>query len=108
MAEQIMPAGLWDYDPISGKYVGYGSPKFSNAGCFTETAPTVGSGFFPGSLANCTADTRALIEGTFGIWFKPYDGSREKVNRGRIQFGPQFSYVRPQCLVRSGRRCAWA
>ncbi len=83
----------WDYDPISGKYVGYGSPKFSNAGCFTETAPTVGSGFFPGSLANCTADTRVLIEGTFGIWFKPYDGSREKVNRGRIQWGPQFSYV---------------
>jgi hypothetical protein len=83
----------WDYDPLSNKYVGYGSPKFSNAGCFTETAPAVGSGFFPGSLANCTADTRVLIEGTFGIWFKPYDGSREKVNRGRIQWGPQFSYV---------------
>ena len=53
----------------------------------------MGSGFFPGALANCTADTRALIEGTFGIWFKPYDGSRDKVNRGRIQWGPQFSYV---------------
>ena len=34
-----------------------------------------------------------LIEGTFGIWFKPYDGSREKVNRRRIQWGPQFSHV---------------
>ncbi len=83
----------WDYDPVSGKYVGYGSPKFSNAGCFTETAPSVGSGFFPGGLANCTSDTRALGEATIGIWFKPYDGSKEKVNRGRIQFGPQFSYV---------------
>jgi len=83
----------WDYDPLSGKYVGYGSPNFSNSGCFTEIAPTVGSGFFPGSLGSCTADTRVLIEGTFGIWFKPYDGSREKVNRGRIQWGPQFSYV---------------
>ena len=83
----------WDYDPISGKYVGYGSPNFSNSGCFTETAPTVGSGYFPGSLSSCTADTRVLIEGTFGVWFKPYDGSKEKVNRGRIQFGPQFSYV---------------
>jgi hypothetical protein len=83
----------WDYDAVSNKYVGYGSPKFSNAGCFTETAPSVGSGFFPGGLSNCTADTRVLIEGTFGIWFKPYDGSREKVNRGRIQWGPQFSYV---------------
>ena len=82
-----------DFDPVSGKYVGYGSPHFGNSGCFTETAPTVGAGFFPGGLSSCTADTRVLIEGTFGIWFKPYDGAREKVNRGRIQWGPQFSYV---------------
>jgi len=84
----------WDYDSIAAKpFVGYGSPFFSNSGCFTETAPSVGSGFFPGSLSSCTADTRVLIEGTFGVWFKPYDGSKEKVNRGRIQWGPQFSYV---------------
>ena len=84
----------YDYDPISGKYVGYGSPLFSNSGCFTEAAPSVGSGFFPGGYSgSCTADTRMLGEGTIGVWFKPYDGSREKVNRGRIQFGPQFSYV---------------
>ena len=51
-------------------------------------------GFLPGGLANCTADTRVLVEGTAGVWFKVYDGSREKVNRGRIQFGPQYSYVR--------------
>jgi hypothetical protein len=89
----------YDYDPISGKYVGYGSPFFSNSGCFTEIAPTVGSGFFPSGLSSCTADTRVLGEGTIGIWFKPYDGSREKVNRGRIQFGPQYSYV---------ERYAWA
>jgi hypothetical protein len=82
-----------DFDPISGKYVGYGSPQFSNSGCFTEIAPTVNNGFTPAGLSSCTADTRVLIEGTFGIWFKPYDGSREKVNRGRIQWGPQFSYV---------------
>jgi len=82
-----------DFDPVSGKFVGYGSSKFSNTGCFTEIAPTVNNGFTPAGLANCTADTRVLIEGTFGIWFKPYDGSKEKVNRGRIQWGPQFSYV---------------
>src|ERR1700733_3840725 len=82
-----------DFDPVSGKYVGYGSPLFSNSGCFTEIAPTVNNGFTPASLSSCTADTRVLIEGTFGIWFKPYDGSREKMNRGRIQWGPQFSYV---------------
>src|SRR5271163_4467027 len=82
-----------DFDPVSGKYVGYGSPMFSNSGCFTEIAPTVNNGFTPAGPSSCTADTRVLIEGTFGIWFKPYDGSREKVNRGRIQWGPQFSYV---------------
>ena len=83
----------WDFDPITGKYVGYGSPKFSNSGCLTEVAPTAATGFFPGGLGSCTADTRAVVEGTVGLWFKPYDGSKEKVNRGRIQWGPQFSYL---------------
>ncbi len=83
----------WGVDPISGKYVGYGSPHFGNSGCYTETAPIVSTGFLPGSLSGCTADTRVLYEGTVGFWFKPYDGSKEKVNRGRIQWGPQFSYV---------------
>ncbi len=83
----------WGYDPVSNKYVGYGSPNFSNAGCFTEIAPTVGSGFFPAGLAECTADTRVVGEATVGFWFKPYDGAKEKVNRGRIQFGPQISYL---------------
>ncbi|HVI07837.1 MAG TPA: hypothetical protein VND65_06035 [Candidatus Binatia bacterium] len=84
----------WDYDAIANKYVGYGSPFFSNAGCLTEAPPAVGSGFFPGGYSGtCNADTRTLIEGTVGFWFKPYDGAREKVNRGRIQFGPQFSYL---------------
>jgi hypothetical protein len=65
---------------------------FNNAGCFTETGPAAG-GFLPGGLSGCTADTRVLTEGTAGFWFKLYDGSKEKVNKGRVQFGPQFSYV---------------
>jgi len=73
--------------------VGYGSPFFNNAGCYSETGPANGAGFLPGGLSGCTGDTRALVEGTVGWWFKPYDGSRDKVNRGRIQWGPQFSYV---------------
>ena len=81
-----------DYDPVTKKYVGYGSPQFNNTGCYTETGPGSG-GFSPGGLANCTADTRVLIEGTAGVWFKLLDGSREKLNWGRIQFGPQYSYV---------------
>jgi hypothetical protein len=79
-------------DPATGKNVGYGAPTFSNSGCFTETGPGPG-GFLPGGLSSCTADTRALIEGTAGFWFRLYDGSKDKVNRGRVQFGPQFSYV---------------
>ena len=39
------------------------------------------------------ADTRVLVEGTAGVWFKLYDGSKEKLNWGRLQFGPQYSYV---------------
>ena len=88
------------FDPVTLKTVGYGSPNFSNSGCFTEIVPGSG-GFAPGALANCTADTRVLVEGTAGFWFKLYDGSKAKVsegskdkmNRGRVQWGAQFSYV---------------
>jgi hypothetical protein len=81
-----------DYDPVTKKYVGYGSPFFNNTGCVTETGPGAG-GFLPGALSNCTSDTRVLIEGTAGVWFKLFDGSKEKLNWGRIQFGPQYSSV---------------
>jgi hypothetical protein len=66
---------------------GYGSPLFKNTGCGTETVPGAG-GFIPGALGSCTGDTRALSEATVGFWFKPYNGPK-----GRIQFGPQYSYV---------------
>jgi hypothetical protein len=74
--------------------VGYGSPSFSDAGCYTETVPATGTGFGFGGLSGCSGQTQSLIEGTFGFWIKPYNGSK-----GRIQFGPQYSY-----LVRN----AWA
>ncbi len=80
-----------DFDPITSKYVGYGSPFFSNTGCYTETAPSIGGGFFPGSLSSCTADTRALIEGTVGFWHRMYTGPK-----GRLQWGAQYSYVTRQ------------
>jgi hypothetical protein len=74
-------------DPITGKNVGYGAPTFNNTGCYTEVGPGSG-GFSPGSLANCTGDTRALIEGTVGFWYRFYKGPM-----GRFQYGTQFSYV---------------
>ena len=86
------------YDPIGGKtftgaQVGYGAPKFNNTGCYVETPPATSTangtaGFDPGALASCTADTRAVIEGTGGFWYKFYTGPR-----GSFRFGTQYSYV---------------
>jgi hypothetical protein len=77
----------WQIDPVSGAAVGYGSPVFNVAGCYTETLPGSG-GFAFGALANCSADTQRLIEGTIGWWYRPYNGPK-----GRIQIGPQYSYL---------------
>lgn len=83
-------ARTWGYNAANNTYVGYGSPHFKNTGCYTETSPSIAitNGFNPGALANCTADTRALIEGTAGFWYRFYSGPR-----GRFQFGTQYSYV---------------
>ncbi len=77
-----------DFDPFLSKAVGYGSPAFSNSKCSVETVPVNGTGFLPGSLSSCTGDTRTLIEGTAGFWYRFYNGPK-----GRFQFGPQYSYV---------------
>ena len=90
-------ARTFDYDPLGnsgkGQYVGYGAPLLANYGCYTETVPvTTGTaGFNPGSLAHCTADTRAVIEGTAGFWYSFYNGPK-----GRFRFGTQYSYVTRQ------------
>ena len=52
------------------------------------TVPVNNSGFLPGGLSSCTADTRVVIEGTAGFWYRFYNGPH-----GRLQFGPQYSYV---------------
>jgi len=73
----------------SGKAVGYGSPLFNNSGCSTELPPgTTNNGFTPTNPANCTGDTRNLIEGTLGFWYRFYNGPK-----GRLQWGPQYSYI---------------
>ena len=84
---------------VKGKVtpVGYGSPLFNDAGCGTETLPGVpvtGSptfqavGYTPGGLASCSGQTRVVIEGTAGFWYKPYNGPK-----GRFQMGLQYSYL---------------
>jgi hypothetical protein len=46
------------------------------------------NGFNPGGLSNCNGDTRSIIEGTLGFWYRFYQGPK-----GRIQWGPQYSYI---------------
>ena len=67
--------------------VGYGSPFLNNSGCQTETLPGAG-GFAPGALAACTGDTRNIIEGTVGFWYRFYKGPK-----GTVQWGPQYEYL---------------
>jgi hypothetical protein len=81
----------------AGKTVGYGSPTANNLGCYTESVPgstsstpgfsVPGSGFQPSNPANCTANTRSVLEGTAGFWYRFYKGPK-----GTIQVGPQYSY----------------
>jgi hypothetical protein len=101
-----------------GKGAGYGSALFNNSGCYKEgppaatvinvntpgptpgtngsgTVPVVGSGgtpltpgFNPSNPSNCNGDTRSIIEGTIGFWYRLYSGPK-----GRLQWGPQYSYI---------------
>ncbi len=91
-AEYAARTSGFDLNPNSTAYltnVGYGASSFDNTGCGTETVPgTSAAGFTPGSLSKCTADTRAIIEGTAGFWYRFYSGPK-----GRFQFGMQYSYV---------------
>jgi hypothetical protein len=92
-AEYAARTASWDPlgDKGKGAAVGYGAPAFDNYGCYTETVPTANSGFAPGSLADCTGDTRAIKEGTIGFWYSIYQGKE-----GRFRVGTQYSYVTRQ------------
>lgn len=84
-------ARAYSFDSFLNANVGYGAPTFNNSGCGTETLPSNGTGFLPGGLGKCTADTRVLMEGTVGFWYRVHQGPK-----GRIQWGPQYSYVSRQ------------
>jgi hypothetical protein len=62
---------------VGGTNYGYGNPLASNAGCATE-----------GSSSSCTANTRHLMEGTAGFWWKFYQG-----DFGSVRWGAQYEYV---------------
>jgi len=65
---------------------GYGSPFANNSGCSSETAPAATG--TPGAGLTCNGDIRYIGEGTLGFWHKIYQGER-----GRIQWGVQYSYL---------------
>jgi hypothetical protein len=70
---------------------GYGAPTNNVSGCHVEVAPATssnGGGYVPGSAVNCTADTRNIQEGTFGLWYRFYKGPK-----GTLQLGLQYSYA---------------
>ena len=71
--------------PGTSTNVGYGIPTVNVGSCYTENAPGAGGFSFGGG---CSADTQRLVEGTVGFWLKVHNGPH-----GRVQFGPQYSYV---------------
>ena len=83
----------YSVDPGSQEVVGYGAPSYAQYGCYAETAPGAG-GYAFGTLPHCSGQTQNVVEGTMGFWIKSYNGPK-----GRIQWGPQYSYV---------SRSAWA
>ena len=93
------------FDPVTGKLVGYGAPTFSNTGCFTETGPSSG-GFLPGGLGSCTADTRALIEGTAGFWYQAVRRLERKSKPGPGTVRAAVLLRRPPGMVGSWWRAA--
>jgi hypothetical protein len=85
----------------NGGKTGYGNFARRDDGCSVETLPlaapgaainttaVLGSnGFIPGALSNCDGDTRVILEGTIGFWYRFYAGPK-----GRVQWGAQYSYV---------------
>jgi hypothetical protein len=84
----VATAGPTQGQPILG---GYGAPNNNVSGCYIEVLPVTspnGGGNVPGTAANCQADNRNIQEGTFGYWFRLYQG-----NRGTFQQGIQYSYA---------------
>lgn len=79
-------AGVITTTTKTNQFGGYGSPFANNAGCNTEVvAPNQNT---PGTVGKCAGDTKNILEGTLGFWYRFYQGPF-----GRLQFGIQYSYV---------------
>jgi hypothetical protein len=79
-------AGVTTTTTKTNQIGGYGSPFANNSGCTTEVAaPNQNT---PGSVGKCAGDTKNILEGTLGFWYRFYQGPF-----GRLQFGIQYSYL---------------
>ncbi|HLG88272.1 MAG TPA: hypothetical protein VKZ79_13880 [Alphaproteobacteria bacterium] len=67
-------ADRW-YENIGANHYGYGNPALNNSGCFVEGG-------------TCTANTRDIMEGSAGFWWKFYQG-----DFGSVRWGGQFEYI---------------
>jgi hypothetical protein len=77
------------YMNVGGEYASRAQYfKAASATVPNEGYGAVGSGYIPGALGNCTADTRNLLEGTIGFWYRFYKGPK-----GAVAYGMQYSYV---------------
>lgn len=70
---------------------GYGSPFANNSGCVKELPPSNSLGLSPfgtpSAGSGCAGDTRVIMEGTLGFWYKFYQGPK-----GGFRWGLQYSY----------------
>ncbi len=63
---------------VAGKPYGYGNQLYSNAGCDIEL-----------STGTCTGNTRGIVQGTLGGWWRFLQG-----NFGTVESGLQYSYTK--------------
>lgn len=71
-----------------GKGYGYGSDLYNDAGCNTEQS---------GTVTNCVANTRTVVQGTVGGWWKFLKG-----DYGTMQTGVQYSYTHKTAFAATG------
>jgi len=90
-------SGCYNEAPPSSTVINVDTPVSSTSPnpVGSGTVPNPGSagtplsaGFNPANPSNCTGDTRSILEGTIGFWYRFYSGPK-----GRLQWGPQYSYI---------------
>jgi TolA-binding protein len=75
----------------TNQFGGYGSPFANNTGCNKENPPSNSVGLpvygTPSSGGSCAGDTRVIMEGSLGFWYRFYQGQK-----GSLRWGLQYSY----------------